>query len=79
MSLISVHEWDILMCMRTTLNIDDTLLRRAAKLTAVNEKTPLVRLGVEALIARASARPLAELAGTEKSSAPSEEGVSATQ
>lgn len=52
--------------MRTTLNIDDSLLRRAAKLTGVNEKTSLVRLGLEALIARASARRLAELAGIEK-------------
>ncbi|WHZ16068.1 MAG: Antitoxin to Toxin 1, PIN domain [Nitrospira sp.] len=54
------------MHMRTTLNIDDSLLRRAAKLTGVNEKTSLVRLGLEALISRASARRLAELAGTEK-------------
>jgi Arc/MetJ family transcription regulator len=54
------------MHMRTTLNIDDGLLRRAAKLTGVREKTSLVRLGLEALIAMASARRLAKLAGTEK-------------
>lgn len=54
------------MHMRTTLNIDDSLLRRAAKLTGVREKTSLVRLGLEALIARESARRLAELGGTEK-------------
>jgi len=52
--------------MRTTLNIEDSLLRHAAKLTGVKEKTSLVRLGLEALIARASARRLAELGGTEK-------------
>ncbi|MFQ5827618.1 MAG: type II toxin-antitoxin system VapB family antitoxin [Candidatus Methylomirabilia bacterium] len=52
--------------MRTTLNIDDSLLRRAAKLTGVKEKTSLVRLGLEALVARESARRLAELGGTEK-------------
>jgi len=52
--------------MRTTLNIDDALLRRAAKLTGVKEKTSLVRLGLESLIARESARRLAELGGTEK-------------
>lgn len=52
--------------MRTTLNIDDALLRRAAVLTGVDEKTSLVRLGLEALVARESARRLANLAGTEK-------------
>ena len=52
--------------MRTTLNIDDVLLHRAAKLTGLKEKTALVRLGLEALIAKQSARRLAELGGTEK-------------
>ncbi|MBI4443528.1 MAG: type II toxin-antitoxin system VapB family antitoxin [Acidobacteria bacterium] len=52
--------------MRTTLNIDDTILRHAAKLTGVKEKTSLVRLGLEALISRESARRLADLGGTEK-------------
>jgi Arc/MetJ family transcription regulator len=54
------------MHMRTTLNIDDSLLNNAAKLTGVKEKTSLVRLGLEALIARESARRLADLGGTEK-------------
>ncbi len=54
------------MHMRTTLNIDDSVLQRAAKLTGVKEKTALVRLGLEALISRESARRLAELGGTEK-------------
>ena len=54
------------MHMRTTLNIDDTLLERAAKLTGISEKTTLVRLGLEALIARESAIRLAQLGGTEK-------------
>jgi hypothetical protein len=52
--------------MRTTLNISDELLERAAKLTGVREKTSLVRLGLEALIALESARRLARLGGTEK-------------
>jgi len=51
--------------MRTTLNIDDALVERAAELTGVREKTSLVRLGLEALIARESARRLADLGGTE--------------
>jgi Arc/MetJ family transcription regulator len=61
-----MHDWDIMMHMRTTLNIDDSLLNNAAKLTGVKEKTSLVRLGLEALIARESARRLANLGGTEK-------------
>ena len=38
--------------MRTTLNIDDDLLQRAQQLTGINEKTAIVRSGLEALIAR---------------------------
>jgi Arc/MetJ family transcription regulator len=51
--------------MRTTLNIEDELLARAAALTGVREKTALVRLGLEALIARESAKRLAALGGSE--------------
>lgn len=54
-----------MICMRTTLNIDDALLREAARLTGVTEKTALVRAGLEALIARASAHRLAALGGRE--------------
>jgi Arc/MetJ family transcription regulator len=56
----------ILICMRTTLHVDDDLLRRARRLTGVEEKTALVRLGLEALIALESARRLARLGGSEK-------------
>ena len=52
--------------MRTTLNIEDELLAKAAALTGINEKTSLVRLGLEALIARESAKRLAVLGGSEK-------------
>ena len=52
--------------MRTTLNIEDTLIDKASKLTGIKEKTSLVRLGLEALIARESAKRLAKLGGTEK-------------
>ncbi len=52
--------------MRTTLNIDDELIRQAGRLTGVKEKTTLVRRGLEALIARESARRLAALGGSEK-------------
>ena len=52
--------------MRTTLNIDDAVLEKAAKLTGVKEKTALVRMGLDALVARESAARLAALGGTEK-------------
>jgi hypothetical protein len=52
--------------MRTTLNIADHLIERASELTGIKEKTTLVKLGLEALIARESARRLAKLGGTER-------------
>jgi Arc/MetJ family transcription regulator len=52
--------------MRTTLNIDDSLIKRASILTGIQEKTSLVRLGLEALVARESSKRLAKLGGTEK-------------
>ncbi len=64
--LTRMHKTYILMHMRTTLNIEDELLDRAARLTGIDEKTALVRLGLEALIALESARRLAALGGSEK-------------
>ena len=58
------------MHMRTTINIDDQVLARAASLTGIKEKTALVRLGLEALIAQESSKRLARLGGTEKSLTP---------
>lgn len=52
--------------MRTTLNMDDELVARACELTGVKERTALVRMGLQALIARKSAERLARLGGTEK-------------
>jgi Arc/MetJ family transcription regulator len=52
--------------MRTTLILDEDLLAKAGKLTGLDEKTALVRAGLEALIARESARRLASLGGTER-------------
>jgi Arc/MetJ family transcription regulator len=53
------------MHMRTTLNIDDRLLAEAKRLTRLTEKTAVVHAGLEALIARESARRLAALGGTD--------------
>lgn len=63
--LTYMHELCILIHMRTTLNIDDEILEKASRLTGVKEKTSLVRLGLEALIARESSKRLAKLGGTE--------------
>jgi Arc/MetJ family transcription regulator len=52
--------------MRTTLNIEDSLIDQASKMTGIKEKTTLVKLGLEALIARESAMRLAKLGGAEK-------------
>ena len=52
--------------MRTTLTVDDKLVAKASKLTGVEERTSLVRMGLEALIAQKSAERLAKLGGTEK-------------
>jgi hypothetical protein len=54
------------MQMRTTLNLDEKLLTRAARLSGIREKTALLHAGLEALIARESARRLATLGGTER-------------
>jgi Arc/MetJ family transcription regulator len=51
--------------MRTTINLDDELLNKASRLTGIKEKTSLVRLGLQVLIAQESSKRLAKLAGTE--------------
>lgn len=51
--------------MRTTVNIDDDLYKKAAALTGVPEKSALLRQGLTALIERESARRLAQLGGSE--------------
>ncbi len=52
--------------MRTTLNLDEELLNRAARLSGIDEKTALLHAGLKALIERESARRLATLGGTER-------------
>jgi Arc/MetJ family transcription regulator len=50
--------------MRTTLALDDDLVRMAQEFTGVAEKTALVREALKALIERESSRRLAALGGT---------------
>ena len=51
--------------MRTTLNLDEQLVREARELTGIQEKTALVHAGLEALIPRAAAERLAKLGGSQ--------------
>ena len=50
--------------MRTTLALDDDLVREAQELTGITEKTALVRESLKSLIEREAARRLAALGGT---------------
>jgi len=52
------------MFMRTTLALDDELIRLAVEFTGMEEKTALVREALKALIERESARRLAALGGS---------------
>lgn len=54
-----------MMPMRLTVTIDEALLRQARALTGIRRRSLLLALGLEALIARESARRLAKLGGTE--------------
>ena len=51
--------------MRTTINIDDELLAKAAQLAGPMERSALVREALNALIERESAKRLARLGGTQ--------------
>ena len=50
--------------MRTTLNLDDELMAEAMRLTGIKEKTEVIRVALEGLIAREAGRRLAALGGT---------------
>jgi Arc/MetJ family transcription regulator len=50
---------------RTTINIDDELLAKVAKLTGRMDRSALVHEGLKALIERESAKRLARLGGTQ--------------
>ena len=53
------------MHMRSTLNLDDKLIEEAKRLTGIQEKTALIRVALEALIAKEIGRRLAALGGTQ--------------
>jgi len=53
--------------MRTTLNIEDELIKKASQLTGISEKTALIKMGLKALISLESSHRLAKLGGSQKS------------
>jgi Arc/MetJ family transcription regulator len=55
--------WCYKSCMRTTVALDDDLVRTAQEFTGVGEKTALIREALKALIERESARRFASLEG----------------
>ena len=70
MQLNDMHRCAILMHMRTTIIVNDELLKKAQELSGLREKTAVLHAGLQALIARESARRLAALGGTEPSLKP---------
>lgn len=51
--------------MRTTVTLDDDLLRKAEQLSGIPERSRLLREALQSLVARESARRLARLGGSE--------------
>jgi len=51
--------------MRTTINLDDSLIEKACRLTGMKGKSALVQEGLKALVERESALRLARLGGSE--------------
>lgn len=50
--------------MRTTLNLNEQLMEQASRLCSIHEKTALIHTALQALIAQAAAKRLAELGGS---------------
>ena len=50
--------------MRTTLNLDEAILKKASELSGISENTQLLHEGLKALISKQSALRLSKLGGT---------------
>jgi Arc/MetJ family transcription regulator len=50
--------------MRTTITLDDDLIATATEFSGLSEKSAVVRVALEAYVAREAARRLARLGGT---------------
>ncbi len=53
--------------MRTTINIDEALYKKAVEFTGITSKTELLNRGLQELIARQAARELAKMGGLDPS------------
>ncbi len=51
--------------MRTTINLDDELVEKAASLTGITERTELIREALRSLIRREAAQRLIRLGGSQ--------------
>jgi Arc/MetJ family transcription regulator len=56
--------------MRTTVNLDEELLATASEYTGIKERSTLLRMGLESLIALEAGKRLAALGGTVPDLAP---------
>ena len=63
--MMSIHMQVTEIRMRTTVTLDDRLVKKAITLTGCHERSPLLREALNALIERESAKRLARLGGTE--------------
>jgi Arc/MetJ family transcription regulator len=63
--LIDAIVGEIEIQMRTTVTIDDELLEEAQRLTGIKERATLIRVALETLVQRESARRLARLGGSQ--------------
>ncbi len=52
--------------MRTTLDLNEDLIKQAKKLTQIEEKTALIHEALRVLIAKAAQQDLAKMAGSQK-------------
>lgn len=59
-----------MICMRTTLNLDDELLDAAQEATGEAEKTKVIHLGLQALVRQKAAERLAALGGSAPKATP---------
>lgn len=51
--------------MKTTINIDEELLKEAAEYTGLTQKTAIVHRALEELVRRFAAKELAEMGGSD--------------
>ena len=63
--MTNTYLYGILVCMKTTLNLKDDLIRGAMEATGITEKTALVHLGLQELIRKAAYKRLIALGGSD--------------